>query len=164
MKISGPDYRSRLMYFFGPPARFAAGVVAVFGLVAIFMGVPAGVLLFVAGLVIMTAHSGIELYYSQHQYRLYYRLLGLIRFGSKKSYTGFTRLEVKPWKGKHRVYSRSNRQVDVQDTRFVVYAVDEHNKDKIPLYISKDQQPAREKAREFAASTSLDYTENENQL
>lgn len=164
MKTSGPDYRSRLMYFFGPPARFAAGVVAVFGLVAIFMEVPAGVLLFLAGVVIMTTHSGIELYYSQNQYRLYYRLLGLFRFGSKKSLDGFTRLEVKPWKGKHRVYSRSNRQVDVQDTRFVVYAVDDHHKDKIPLYISKDQQPARQKAREFAAIISLEYSENENQL
>jgi hypothetical protein len=152
------------MYFFGPPARFAAAVVAVFGLVAIFLGGPAGVLLFLAGVVIMTAHSGIELYLPQNQYRLYYRLLGLIRLGSKKSLDGFTRLEVKPWKGKHRVYSRSNRQVDVQDTRFVVYAVDDHHKDKIPLFISKDQQPAREKAREFAASINLGYRDDENQL
>lgn len=51
----------RLSYFFGPPARFAAGIIAVAGIVAIFVGGPAGLILVVLGLIMISTYSGIEL-------------------------------------------------------------------------------------------------------
>jgi len=154
-----PTYDYRLSYFFGPPARFSGGIIAIAGVVGVVTGGPPGVILLLMGLMMITTHSGIELYVPDCQYRLYYRILWLVRLGKRKDFTRYNRLMIKYWKGTHRIFSRSNRQVDVQDFKFVVYATGSQKDDQVPLYMTKDKDLAFRKAKEISLSAHLEFTE-----
>jgi len=152
-----PTYNSRLAWFFGPPARFAGAVIALAGLIAALLEGPEGWILVAMGLLMVTTYSGVELYLPQAKYRLYYRVLWLIRIGGIKDFKRYNRIGVRPWKGSHTVYSRSNRQVDVSDHQFVVYATENTGNDRIPLYMSPDRQLAYQKAAEIGDAARLEF-------
>lgn len=152
-----PAYNSRLAWFFGPPARFAGVVIAVAGLTGVFLEGPAGWIMVLLGLLMVTTYSGVDLFLPEYQYRLFYKILFLIRIGRIKDFSHYDHLLVKPWKGSHTVYSRSNRQVDVKDHKFVVYAAEPTGKDKIPLFMSPDKQLAYKKAEHISDLTRLEF-------
>lgn len=154
-----PTYDYRLSWFFGPPARFSAAILAIAGVVGFITGGVAGIILLMIGLIMITAHSGIALYVPDRQYRLYYSFLWVIRLGGLKDFSGYKRLFIRPWKGSHTVYSRSNRQVDVPDHKFVVYATGNQRNDQVPLFMTKDKELAFRKAEEIGHLTHLEFPE-----
>jgi len=152
-----PVIRHRLMYFFGPAARFAAGFIGVTGVAVLAWGAWAGIILVVFGLTLISAQSGMELYPADHQYRLYYKILWLFKFGEKKDLRPYNRLTVRPWRGTHVVYSRSNRRMEEPESKYVVYALHRGRNEKIPLYLSNDQESAVQKAKEIQSAIPMDW-------
>jgi len=152
-----PVISHRLMYFFGPSGRFAAGFIGMTGVAVLVWGAWPGIILVVFGLTLLSAQSGMELYPADHQYRLYYKVLWLFKFGQKKDLSPFNRLMVRPWKGTHVVYSRSNRRMEEPVSKYVVYALHRNRNEKIPLYLSNDRESAVQKAKEIQSAIRLDW-------
>jgi hypothetical protein len=157
MNESAPVISHRLMYFFGPAARFAGGFIGVAGLAVLLWGGWAGLILVVFGLGLVSAQSGMDLYPDTTQYRLYYKIFGLFKMGQKKDLTPFNRLTVKPWRGSHVVYSRSNRRLEYPESKYVVYATNPSRNVKIPIYIADDQEAALNKAKEIKSAIRLNW-------
>ena len=156
MKKTAPILHNRLMFFFGPPARFAAGLMVIAGIVALFVGGVTGIILVLGGLVMITTHSGVEIY-DGNEYRLYYSILWLFRWGRRQDFRDYAWLSVRPWKGSHTVYSRSNRRIDLPDRKYVLYALSSHKHEKVPLYMANDKETVRRKGEEIRGLTWLEW-------
>ena len=147
----------RLMYFFGPAARFAAAFLGLAGFAVLLWGEWAGGILLIFGLTMVSAQSGMDIYPGDYKYRLHYKILWLFKFGKSKDLTPFNRLMVRPWRGTHVVYSRSNRRVEEPERKWVVYALHQGGKEKIPLFIAREQESALQKAEEFKSAIHLNW-------
>ena len=162
VKKSIPVVRNRLLYFFGPPARFAAGAMVIAGILGFFLGGPAALLLIVIGLTMITAHSGIELYGKEKRYRLYYKILGLIKWGRMRNLGGYNHLIIRPWRGSYTVYSRSNRRLDLPARKYVLYAVGNSRYKKIPLFMADDRDAVYQKGEEIRLKTNMEWSRKQD--
>jgi hypothetical protein len=157
MKAPASVISHRLMYFFGPAARFAGGFIGLVGIAVLLWGGWAGLILVVFGLGLISAQSGMELYPDECRFRLYYNVFWLFKMGQKRDLTPYNRLMVMPWRGSHVVYSRSNRRVEHPESKYVVYALHQNRNEKIPLYIADEQEAALQKLKEIKSAIPLNW-------
>lgn len=123
---------NKLEKSFGPIGTFAGIILFLAGLVISFANL-SGLFLVILGSFVGFSQSGTLIDFEKRRVKLYNKLFGLIPTGQWVSVQDDMKIGIKKSNEVWRAYSRSNRSIAVEGGGYILFLVDQNGKEIMPL-------------------------------
>jgi len=143
---------------FGPSGAFAGYFILLVGLSTLFLsiGVEGSMILILIGSFVGLTHTGSTIDPEKNRVRMYTALFGFLKIGGWYGLDQFQTITLTKSVRKHRVYSRSNRQIDTRNVDYRIMLIGINPAQKLPVQKFKTKEAARLELEQLSNQLGLE--------